>query len=155
MKKRATRNHRAFTLIELVIVITILAILAAVAIPAFQNLTVQARNAGTQGALGGLRSGIAVYRANELAVGNAGLYPTLTGSTFAAPSPMENGIVPENPWARSANYASASGIVIGGATTRATSGTLAGWIYTATGTNGGLIYANSAVTTVGALENTY
>jgi len=147
MGRTKKRTHRGFTLIELVIVITILAILAAVAIPAFQNLVTRARNAGTQGAVGGLRSGIAVYRANELANGRAGAYPAISTTTFAAPSPMENGIIPENPWARSAGAPSPGGLVVApagsaGSGAKATSGTTLGWAYDA-GT--GIIYANSAV----------
>jgi len=110
IRKRQKRTHRGFTLIELVIVITILAILAAVAIPAFQNLTTQARNAGVQGALGGLRSAIALYRANELAQGRAGNYPTVNQvedvqDDATTPKAMENGETPDNPWCTTANSA--------------------------------------------------
>ena len=155
MRKIEKRTHRGFTLIELVIVITILAILAAVAIPAFSNLTVQARNASTQGAIGALRSALAVYRANEFAGGRAGSYPTIAASVFAnPPSVMDGNVIPENPWARFAANTSPASIVAApaGSATRATSGAVAGWAYDA-GT--GLIYANTAATTAGTTENNY
>lgn len=157
------RSHRGFTLIELVIVITILAILAAVAIPAFQNLTNQARNAGVQGAVGGLRSAVAVYRANRIANGLSEVYPSVDNfnSTTGAGHPMENAIVPDNPWCRTANPGPPGcdpNLVVdneGVTDTRPIiSSSAAGWAYNSTT---GLIYANSAANGggAGARENEF
>ena len=134
------RNKGGFTLIELVIVITILAILAAVAIPAFSNLTSQARNAGTQGALGGLRSGLAIYKANELASGRTGTYPP---SGAVGTSAMDGGIVPDNPLCKSLAACSSPNLLTPagvGSPTRTLYGTSAGWAYDV---GSGLIYANT------------
>jgi len=59
-----------FTLIEVVVVITILGILAAFAIPRFASLEGQARLASTQALAGSVRSGAAVAHALWVAQGD-------------------------------------------------------------------------------------
>jgi len=57
---RLHRKCKGFTLIELMIVVAIIGILAAIAIPRFANLIDRAREARTQGNLGSLRSALAI-----------------------------------------------------------------------------------------------
>ncbi|MBV7317384.1 Tfp pilus assembly protein FimT/FimU [Shewanella sp. NIFS-20-20] len=56
------QSHRGFSLIELVIVIVILGILAATAIPRFLNVTDDAENASVDGVAGGLATAVGFTR---------------------------------------------------------------------------------------------
>jgi MSHA pilin protein MshA len=69
------RKQTGFTLIELIVVIVILGILAATALPRFINLGGDARFASVNGVAGGLRSAVALVQARYLATG------TLTATT--------------------------------------------------------------------------
>lgn len=79
-------NQGGFTLIELVVVITILGILAAFAIPRFASLEGQARLASIQALGGSVRSGAALAHALWLAT-NSPLTVTMEGQTIT----MANG----------------------------------------------------------------
>lgn len=59
-------KQQGFTLIELIMVIVILGILAAVALPKFANLGGDARKASLQGALGSVKSAAAIVHSKAL-----------------------------------------------------------------------------------------
>lgn len=59
-----------FTLIELMLVVAIVGLLAAIAIPKFGNLILKAQEAGIKGKLGSVRSALRIYYAD-----NEGMYP--------------------------------------------------------------------------------
>lgn len=64
------KPRRGFTLIELMLVVAIISLLAAIAIPKFGNLVIKAKEAAIKGHLGSLRSAIHIYYSN-----NEGFYP--------------------------------------------------------------------------------
>ena len=89
-------HQRAFTLIELMAVVMILAILAGVALPKFFDYQTKSRESACKGALGGIRSGIANFYANEAVINGTGKYPTLA-QLIAANSVMQE-TLPDNPY---------------------------------------------------------
>ena len=63
--------QKGFTLVELVIVIVILGLLAATALPRFSSLTQSARVATLNGLAGGLRGAVSIAHATQLVTPNA------------------------------------------------------------------------------------
>jgi len=120
------RNQRGFTLVELVIIIVILGILAAVAIPKYQDISSEAKEASARSALGGLRSGIAIWYANQAVTTGSATWPALD-SLRTSGVVMEQAI-PANPYQSSNN---APDSIVTGVTKGTTVGTRGGWAYNA------------------------
>jgi prepilin-type N-terminal cleavage/methylation domain-containing protein len=76
--------EQGFTLIEVVVVITVLAILAAVALPKFVGLQTEARSAMLSGVRGGFTSGMQLVHAKWLAggTGAAGAVPLESATVY-------------------------------------------------------------------------
>ena len=80
-------GSKGFTLIELVMIIVILGILAAVAIPKYYDLTDDANEAAEKGVVGGVRSAIHTYYAENRAWPSA-LDDAASGSDASSSNPF-------------------------------------------------------------------
>lgn len=90
------RNERGFTLIELILIIVVLGIMAALAIPKFLDMRADAKKAAVQGSLGGVRSAVANYKANQIV---KSLVPELpTAAQLGTAGTVMDGPVPDNPY---------------------------------------------------------
>lgn len=59
------KNEKGFTLIELMIVVAIIGILAAIAIPKFAEMLEKSRDGATKGNIGSLKSAISIYYGDQ------------------------------------------------------------------------------------------
>ncbi len=88
-------NSKAFTLIELVMVILLIGILAAVVLPKFVNLTGQANKAASQGIIGSLGEGITTQLSKNLVNNDLSTYVTVTGASDSSAGTVTfNGTAP-------------------------------------------------------------
>jgi prepilin-type N-terminal cleavage/methylation domain-containing protein len=139
------RRRDAFTLIEVLIVVVIMAVLAATIIPQFSSSTEDAKESSLQFNTHTLRSQIELYKVHHLGkyptvIGDAtdGWLPQLTGATNAAGGvgtlgdadypygPYVDGEIPANPFD---NKNAVTSVDLGGAKPTAVSGSAGGWQY--------------------------
>lgn len=157
---RYSINRRGFTLIELVMVILLLSILAAIAIPNFIDFRTDAKNASALGAIGAFRSALAIATASIQLKEDPTIptpkYPTLDEmqkNSFTSSHPILSGTfimdpatgIPKNPWSLSTlNATNMSSIVACGGVKPNIGSTTGldyrGWCYRETA---GEIWANS------------
>ena len=136
-------NKSGFTLIELVIIIVVLGILAAVAIPKYQDITSEAREAACRNALGSLRSGITIWYANQAVKTGTPTWPPVDSLRTIGTVMLQ--ALPKNPYCQDTN---APDSIVTGVTKGTTVGTRGGWAYNPTT---GEVWPNTS----GSSENTW
>lgn len=134
------RTRKAFTLIELIAVIVVLAILSAVAIPKYFDYSAKAKESAVKGTLGAVRSAIANFYANA-AVNGTAAFPTLVQIQTSGTVMQED--MPTNPYKSTPSNVIAAAVY--NASAPPVSGTN-GWNYDA---STGKFWANSNTTGVG------
>ncbi len=120
---RPRTTGRAFTLIELVAVTVLLATMAGVALPVYFDLQAEARESAIKGTLGGVRTGIGQFMADQVVNGAGPMYPTLPELTTSGTVMLD--LLPENPLKGSNTVVSAT---VAQAAARTTGGG-GGWRY--------------------------
>lgn len=125
-KMRIQHDRRGFTLIELVIIIVILGIIAAVAIPKYVDMVTEAKKSAAKGALGGLRSAISIYYANTALTTGTATWPPIDSVRTVGTVMIQ--AIPKNPYRLET---SAPDSIVTGVTRGTIVGTRGGWAYRA------------------------
>ena len=80
MNSARTSLRRAFSMLEIMVVVIMVGVLAAVVLPKFSGVSDDAKRGATEGTLAGVRSGIAAFRSKAILAGSTP-FPTLAQLT--------------------------------------------------------------------------
>lgn len=87
MSKLLKKNQKGFTLIELMIVVAIIGILAAIAIPNFIRYQLRSKTAEARTNIGGIKTNQESFRTSEDNYGDVAIQPATPGGTVKIPWP--------------------------------------------------------------------
>lgn len=104
-------DERGHTLIEMVLVIVIVGVLAAAALPRYRDLTVDSKVSTCKGNLASIREGISLYYARQVLVAGAGSYPDIDSLTHS--DLVMQGVFPRNPFQIQAPDSVVLGLYVG------------------------------------------
>lgn len=90
--KKTIKNQKGFTLVELVLVITIIGIISVMALPAFIDITQDAHEAAIDGVLGAVKEGIQLKRVENILNGNDA-YPSAADLESGAGTKVFEGVL--------------------------------------------------------------
>ena len=141
---RRSKRTSGFTLIELMIVVAIIGILAAIAIPKFAELIRKSSEGASKGNLGAIRSALSIYYGDLEGQYPADLPALTVAGKYLATIPV----------AKAPNFHADSSVV----TDQTTANDGAGWSYndTTTNANFGTLWVNCTHTdTKGSIWTTY
>jgi prepilin-type N-terminal cleavage/methylation domain-containing protein len=138
---------RAFTLLELISVVVVLAVLAAVAVPRYFDYSAAARTSALQGTLGVVRTSITAFH-HERALAGAARFPTWLelANGQVIPQSGDYTTFPLNPFNGNGEFVYRTGAY---PTTRPVTGT-EGWCYwnnTSSNATQAPVYSNSSAAT--------
>ena len=140
--KKMKKRELGFTLIELMIVVAIIGILAALALPKFAQLVEKSREAATKGNLNSMRSAISIYYGDK-----EGIYPGILDCSATSDFSKYLETIPPvkatHSGIGSGTVDSPSGTMVLGTTDEDIDAAGSGWRYNA---NNGHIFVNSNVT---------
>lgn len=118
---KLNKSQKGFTLIELMIVVAIIGILAAVAVPKFADLVTKSKEASVKGQLGSVRSALSIYYGDTEGSYPSDMFTALTTNNKYMPAvagqsslgrfavPAESTSSPVNPGHTNDFFANASG----------------------------------------------
>jgi prepilin-type N-terminal cleavage/methylation domain-containing protein len=148
MDKLCRRAVKGFTLIELMIVVAIIGILAAIAIPKFADLMTKSKESAVKGSLASLRSAVSIYYSDT-----EGIFPgdvvTSNGADFISDlttngkylNAMPSAAIP-SAGGTPHTHAKVSGVVVA----LDDASTTARWLYTFAGALSGHVAVNCTAT---------